>query len=177
MLKRSEGLRWRPGRAAVFAGALAGLLVLAGEPAWARAAGIEWGADDTRLRVSADISTAGAIAASPPFRTGFQDLMNVQLSPPSSLPAAPAVTDDALVRSGENVFAIEARALKDPHFIASITHVVGGTLVPVAGGVLVRDAAGTLLGAVGISGDTSDNDEAAACAAIAAVGLTAETGR
>ena len=73
--------------------------------------------------------------------------------------------------------AIEARALKDPHFIASITHVVGGTLVPVAGGVLVRDAAGTLLGAVGISGDTSDNDEAAACAAIAAVGLTAETGR
>src|SRR5690606_16460642 len=84
----------------------------AGEPAVARAAGIEWGADDTRLRVSADISTAGAIAASPPFRTGFQDLMNVQLSPPSSLPAAPSVTDDALVRSGENVFAIEARALE-----------------------------------------------------------------
>ena len=42
--------------------------------------------------------------------------------------------------------------------------------------VLIRDASGALLGAVGISGDTSDNDEAAALAGIAAAGLTGETG-
>ncbi len=72
--------------------------------------------------------------------------------------------------------AIHARALKEPHFIAAVTHVVGGALVPVPGGVLVRDASGGLVGAVGISGDSSDNDEAVACAAIAAAGLVVETG-
>ena len=44
------------------------------------------------------------------------------------------------------------------------------------GGVLIRDAEGSLLGAVGISGDTSDNDEAAALAGIFAAGLVADTG-
>ena len=51
-----------------------------------------------------------------------------------------------------------------------------GEFVPVPGGVLIRDADGNLLGAIGISGDTSDNDEAAALAGIAAAGLVAETG-
>lgn len=49
-----------------------------------------------------------------------------------------------------------------------------GPLVPVPGGVLVRDAEGTLLGAVGVSGDNSDNDEAAAVAGIESVGLVAQ---
>ena len=49
-------------------------------------------------------------------------------------------------------------------------------MVPVAGGVLLRDASGELVGAIGISGDTSCNDEVSACAGIAAAGLTAETG-
>jgi len=49
-------------------------------------------------------------------------------------------------------------------------------LVPVPGGVLVRSAEGRLLGAVGISGDTSDNDEICAVAGIEAAGLKAETG-
>ena len=62
-----------------------------------------------------------------------------------------------------------------PYFIAAVTNSVGA-LVPVPGGVLVKDADGTLLGAVGVSGDTSDNDEAAAVAGIDAAGLTAETG-
>ena len=52
----------------------------------------------------------------------------------------------------------------------------GGDMVPVPGGVLMRDASGTLLGAVGISGDTSDNDEAAALGGVEAAGLAAETG-
>jgi uncharacterized protein GlcG (DUF336 family) len=50
--------------------------------------------------------------------------------------------------------------------VAAVTHAVGGLLIPVAGGVLIRDGAGALIGAVGISGDTSDNDEAAAVAGI-----------
>jgi uncharacterized protein GlcG (DUF336 family) len=49
-------------------------------------------------------------------------------------------------------------------------------MVPVPGGVLIRDAAGAIIGAVGASGDTSDNDEVAALAGIAATGLTADPG-
>ena len=48
--------------------------------------------------------------------------------------------------------------------------------LPVVGGVLIRDKAGAIIGAVGISGDTSDNDEAAAIAGIEAAGLTADPG-
>ncbi len=68
------------------------------------------------------------------------------------------------------------RAETQPYFIAAVTHAVGGSLVPVPGGVLMRDNAGGLLGAVGISGDTSDNDEAAAVAGIKAAGLQADPG-
>jgi uncharacterized protein GlcG (DUF336 family) len=69
---------------------------------------------------------------------------------------------------------IMGRAEQQPYFIAAVTSAVGGALVPVPGGVLVRDADGTLLGAVGVTGDTSDNDEAAAVAGIEAAGLTAQ---
>lgn len=72
--------------------------------------------------------------------------------------------------------AIHKMALERPYFIEAATHAVGGSLVPVPGGVLIRDGSGALLGAVGISGDTSENDEAAALAGIAAVGLVADTG-
>lgn len=80
------------------------------------------------------------------------------------------------VALGMSSRALSERAEKHPHFIAAVSHVVGGRLVPVPGGVLIRDKAGELLGAIGISGDTSDNDEAACCASIAAAGLVAETG-
>lgn len=69
---------------------------------------------------------------------------------------------------------IMARAEQQPFFIAAVTSAVGGSLVPVPGGVLVRDEDGALLGAVGITGDTSDNDEAAAVAGIEGVGLVAQ---
>lgn len=72
--------------------------------------------------------------------------------------------------------ALHKMAVERPYFIEAATHAVGGSLVPVPGGVLLRDAGGTVLGAIGISGDTSDNDEAAALAGIAAAGLVAETG-
>ena len=72
--------------------------------------------------------------------------------------------------------ALHKRALEQPYFIAAMSHIVGGSFVPVPGGVLARTTHGRLLGAVGISGDSSDNDEAAALAGIAAAGLTAEPG-
>ena len=67
-------------------------------------------------------------------------------------------------------------AAERPHFVAAVTHAVGGSLIPVAGGVLIRDGAGAVIGAVGVSGDTSDNDEAAAIAGIEAAGLKADPG-
>jgi uncharacterized protein GlcG (DUF336 family) len=70
--------------------------------------------------------------------------------------------------------ALAARAEAGAPFIAAVNGVFGGALVPVAGGVLVRDARGAVIGAVGVTGDTSDNDAAAALAGIAAAGLTGE---
>ncbi len=63
-----------------------------------------------------------------------------------------------------------------PTFIAAATAAVGGSLIAVPGGVLVRDANGAIAGAVGVTGDNSDNDEAAAVAGIEAAGLVADTG-
>ncbi|MES2260921.1 MAG: heme-binding protein [Pseudomonadota bacterium] len=70
-----------------------------------------------------------------------------------------------------------ARRARDvPHFINAVAGTVRGGMVPVPGGVLIRNERGDLLGAAGISGDTSDNDEAAALAAIAGAGLVADPG-
>lgn len=65
-------------------------------------------------------------------------------------------------------------AAERPHFIAAVTHAVGGWLIPVAGGVLIRGADNAVIGAVGVSGDTSDNDEACGLAGLAAAGLRAD---
>lgn len=70
--------------------------------------------------------------------------------------------------------AIMERAEQQAYFIAAATATLGGRLIPVPGGVLVRDDDGSIQGAVGISGDSSDNDEAAASTAIKAAGLTAQ---
>lgn len=66
-----------------------------------------------------------------------------------------------------------ASAVERPHFFTGLSAVSGGRIVPVAGGVLVRRD-DQIIGAVGISGDTSDNDELCAVAGIEAAGLTAE---
>lgn len=71
--------------------------------------------------------------------------------------------------------ALGVMAVERPHFFAGAAQAVGG-LVPVAGGVLIKDGAGQILGAVGISGDISDNDESAAIAGIAAAGFAADGG-
>ncbi|TDW16903.1 heme-degrading protein [Rhizobium azibense] len=69
---------------------------------------------------------------------------------------------------------LDKASAERPHFVAGLNAVSGGRIVPVPGGVLVRDANGALLGAVGITGDTSDNDEAVAIAAVEAVGLVVQ---
>ncbi len=63
-----------------------------------------------------------------------------------------------------------------PHFFTALSGVFPKGIIPVPGGVLIRDAAGSLVGAVGVTGDTSDNDEICAVAGINAAGLVADTG-
>ena len=63
-------------------------------------------------------------------------------------------------------------AAERPSFIPSLGHLTNDGLIPVAGGVIVKGPDGFPIGAVGVTGDTSDNDEVAALAGIAAAGLT-----
>ena len=62
-------------------------------------------------------------------------------------------------------------ALDRPHFVAAVDTMSEGGMVPAAGGVIVCDGDGAILGAIGVTGDTSDNDEACALAAIESLGL------
>jgi uncharacterized protein GlcG (DUF336 family) len=68
------------------------------------------------------------------------------------------------------------RGREAPQFVLAVGNLMPMGLIPGPGGVLIRDAAGEVIGAVGISGDVSDNDELAALAGIAAAGLTADQG-
>lgn len=71
---------------------------------------------------------------------------------------------------------IAKRAAKLPGFFSALSDMSGGRMVPVPGGVLIRSGAGKILGAVGVSGDTSENDETCAVHGIRAAGLTPDTG-
>jgi uncharacterized protein GlcG (DUF336 family) len=68
------------------------------------------------------------------------------------------------------------RAAQNPNFLTSIVAASGGRLVPNPGGVLIRDAGNAIIGAVGISGDTGDNDEIIAVVGIEAAGLKPDPG-
>ena len=72
--------------------------------------------------------------------------------------------------------ALMNRAEVQGYFVLSAAAAFDGRLVPVPGGVLVKDGAGAIVGAVGVTGDTSDNDEVAAVAAIEAAGLVPDPG-
>lgn len=69
------------------------------------------------------------------------------------------------------------RAKTSPVFMTALATIAQGRVVPVPGGVLIRDSNGGVIGAAGISGDTSDNDEACAVAGIEAAGLKAVPGK
>lgn len=68
-----------------------------------------------------------------------------------------------------------ARAEQQAYFMAAVNGVYGGQVVPVPGGILLRDKRGAVMGAVGVTGDTSDNDVIAAMAGINAAGITGES--
>lgn len=83
----------------------------------------------------------------------------------------------AALAFGVGTRSINKMAKDRPYFVASASHSVGGPFIPVPGGVLIKNDKGVLLGAVGISGDLSDNDEAAAIAGIQAAGFAADPGK
>jgi uncharacterized protein GlcG (DUF336 family) len=72
--------------------------------------------------------------------------------------------------------ALFQRAQEQAYFVSAVNTLARGALVPVPGGVLIQDGSGALLGAVGVSGDSSDNDEICAVAGIEAAGLKANAG-
>lgn len=71
---------------------------------------------------------------------------------------------------------LAGRAPKSQLFFTTLAAASGGRFVPVIGGILIRDAAGDVIGAVGISGDVSENDEKCGIAGIDAAGLKADPG-
>jgi uncharacterized protein GlcG (DUF336 family) len=66
---------------------------------------------------------------------------------------------------------IAEMAVERPNFVASLGSIAPHGIVPAAGGVIVVDESGDVLGAVGVSGDLSDNDEICALAGMEAAGL------
>jgi uncharacterized protein GlcG (DUF336 family) len=71
---------------------------------------------------------------------------------------------------------LASRAAKTPQFFTMLAAASGGRMVTNPGGVLIKDTSGTIVGACGISGDTSDKDEMCAVAGIEAAGLKADPG-
>ena len=71
---------------------------------------------------------------------------------------------------------LASRAAKTPQFFTMLAAASGGRMVSNPGGVLIKDASGTIVGACGVSGDTSDKDEMCAVAGIEAAGLKADPG-
>ncbi|MGI9584686.1 MAG: GlcG/HbpS family heme-binding protein [Acidimicrobiia bacterium] len=71
---------------------------------------------------------------------------------------------------------LHKRAQKLPVFMTALTDISGGRLVALPGGVIIRNADGEILGAVGVSGDVSEPDEVCAVAGVVAAGLEADIG-
>lgn len=67
-----------------------------------------------------------------------------------------------------------ARAEAQAYFMTAVNGAYGGQVVPVPGGILIRDKKGAVIGAIGVTGDTSDNDAEAGLAGIEAANLVGE---
>lgn len=142
---------------------------------------------DLKLRAAQKIVAATLKAGR---EAGLQPLAVVVLDARGALKAAAAEDGTSLKRAeialgkahgalamGLGSRAIAKMAAERPQFVAAASHAVGaGALIPAPGGVLILDRGGATLGAVGVSGDLSDNDERAALGGIEAAGLRAEAG-
>jgi uncharacterized protein GlcG (DUF336 family) len=71
---------------------------------------------------------------------------------------------------------LQRRAAKIPQFFNTLSDLSGGNMVPVPGGVIIRNDKGAIIGSVGVSGDTSDNDDICAIYGVESAGLIADTG-
>jgi len=122
-------------------------------------------------------------------KQGFKPMAVVVLGAGGSIKASESQDGTSLVRPkvahgkaygaysvGMGSRALFERAKAEPFFIQAMNSLCDGALVPVPGGVLIRSKDGELLGAVGVTGDLSDNDEICAVAGIEAVGLVADPG-
>jgi len=119
-------------------------------------------------------------------KAGFEPLTVVVLDDRATVKAAGSDDGSSTARfeiargkaAGCIAFGFGAREIqkRPPAFLAAVGQLPGVSIVPVPGGVLIRDEARAILGAVGISGDTGEHDEEAAVAGIKAAGLVADTG-
>ena len=122
-------------------------------------------------------------------KQGFKPLAVVVLGAGGAIKASESQDGTSLVRPkvahgkaygayavGLGSRALFERAKAEPFFIQAMNSLCDGALVPVPGGVLIRSTDGELLGAVGVTGDISDNDEQCAVVGIEAVGLVADVG-
>jgi uncharacterized protein GlcG (DUF336 family) len=77
------------------------------------------------------------------------------------------------VGMGASSRALAQRAKDNPNFFTALAATAGGKLLPQTGAVLIKNAAGLTLGAVGASGGTGDEDEAICIAGVQSAGLVA----
>lgn len=71
---------------------------------------------------------------------------------------------------------LHGRSETTPVFVNSLIEMSGGRIAPMPGGVLIKNGEGRIIGAVGVTGDTGDNDEICAIAGVEAAGLIADPG-
>jgi uncharacterized protein GlcG (DUF336 family) len=71
-------------------------------------------------------------------------------------------------------FMQEVLSVQWPGFVEALSVAAQGKFIPVAGGVVIRDVDGDVVGAIGVTGDSADNDELIAVDAVAALGLSAD---
>jgi uncharacterized protein GlcG (DUF336 family) len=142
--------------------------------------------------MSIDLSSAREIVAAARAEgaeRGFKPLAVVVLDAGGHLVAAEREDGSAIGRAriahgkaygalslGIGSRAIMQRAEQQAYFVNAAAGALDGQLVPVPGGVLIRDSTGALVGAVGVSGDVSDNDEIAASAGVRAAGFRPDVG-
>ena len=132
----------------------------------------------------ANAIVAGALAKG--REMGLKPLTVVVLDPGSNLIALQREDNSSTLRpqiaigkaAGALALGISSRKIGDmaaerPSFVASLSGIAPDGVIPAAGGVIVVDGT-DIIGAVGITGDLPDHDEAAALAGIAAAGLTAQ---
>jgi len=131
--------------------------------------------DDANRLIAAALAHAAAVGAKP-LTVAVLDAAGVLLAFQRQAPAGLARPEVAIGKAraalalGLSSRKVGEMAERRPHFVQGVMASFGGAFVPVAGAVLVL-AGGETVGAVGISGDTSDTDEACAAAGIAAIGL------